>query len=155
MFVLGRSFPIMLPLCNPVIPPLTVSCFQQMWHRDANVTSWCSHNEMQTFTYVILYMNIICIAQWLFVGDSEILHFSDIFARHQKLCKPESIFKQSYVNFFYYENMTSFLNYVKTMLRALFAWHSSCINFMWMGLLNLMTCWFLNDKFFVILCCRN
>ena len=45
-------------------------------------------------------MNIICIAQWLFVGDSEILHFSDIFARHQKLCKPESIFKQRHVIFF-------------------------------------------------------
>ena len=27
IFVLGGSFPIMLPLCNPVIPPLAVSCF--------------------------------------------------------------------------------------------------------------------------------
>ena len=26
MLVLDRSFPIMLPLCNPVIPPLAVSC---------------------------------------------------------------------------------------------------------------------------------
>ena len=28
MFVLGGSFSIMLPLCNPVIPPLAVSCFK-------------------------------------------------------------------------------------------------------------------------------
>ena len=28
MFILNGSFPIMLPLCNPVIPPLAVSCFR-------------------------------------------------------------------------------------------------------------------------------
>ena len=44
-------------------------------------------------------MNIIFIAQWLFRGYSEILHCSDAFARRQKFCKPESIFKQARVNF--------------------------------------------------------
>ena len=38
-------------------------------------------------------MNIIFIAQWLFSGNSEILHCSDVFERRQKLHKPENIFK--------------------------------------------------------------
>ena len=66
----------------------------------ANVTSWCSRNNMQIFAAVILHMNIIFIAQWLFGGNSEILHCSNVFARRQKLCKPENIFKQTCVNFF-------------------------------------------------------
>ena len=33
-------------------------------------------------------------------GNSEILHGSDVFARRRKLFKPESIFKQTRVNFF-------------------------------------------------------
>ena len=33
----------------------------------ANVTSVCSRNDMQIFTSVILYMNIIYIAKWLVV----------------------------------------------------------------------------------------
>ena len=69
---------------------------------------------------------IIFIAQWLFGGNSEILHCSDVFERRQKLCKPENIFKQTRVNFFYRENMTSFLNYVTATLRTLFAWRGSC-----------------------------
>ena len=70
----------------------------------ANVMSRCSHNDTQFFTSVILYMNIIFIAQWLSGGNSEILHCSNICTCPRKLCKPESIFKQTRVNFFYREN---------------------------------------------------
>ena len=45
------------------------------------------------FTSFILYINTICIAQWLSGGNSEILHGYDVFARRQILCKPESIFQ--------------------------------------------------------------
>ena len=45
----------------------------------------------------------------------------------KKPFKPEKTFKQTRVNFFYRENMTSFLNYVTATLRALFAWRSSII----------------------------
>ena len=55
----------------------------------ANVTSWYSRNDMQIFTSVIFYMNIIFIAQWLFGGNSKILHCSDVFVRLEKLYKPE------------------------------------------------------------------
>ena len=48
-----------------------------------------------------------------------------VFASGQKLFKPENILEQTRVNFFYRENMTSFLNYTTTTLRALFAWHGS------------------------------
>ena len=84
----------------------------------ANVTLWCSRNDTHIFTSVILYMIIIFIAQWLFGGNSEILHASDVFEHRHKLCKPESIFKQTRVNL-YRENMTSFLNYITATLRAL------------------------------------
>ena len=71
-------------------------------------------------------MNIICIAQWLFGGNSGILHYSDVFARRQTSFNQGSIiFKQTLVNIFYRENMTSFLNYVPATLRALFAWLDS------------------------------
>ena len=57
-----------------------------------NVTSWCTPKDMQIFTSVILYINVIFIAQWLSDGNSEILCCSDIFACRHKLSKPESIF---------------------------------------------------------------
>ena len=60
----------------------------------ADVT-WCWRNNMQIFTSVILYMNIIFVAQWLLGGNSEIWNCSDVYARRQKLCKPESIFRQT------------------------------------------------------------
>ena len=94
----------------------------------ANVTLWCSRTDAQIFTSIILYMNIIFIVQWLFHGNSEILHCSNVFAHHQKLCKPENIFKQTRVNFCYRKNMTSFLNYVTATLRALFVWRGSHIS---------------------------
>ena len=75
------------------------------------------------FTSIILYMNIICIAQWLFEANSEVLHCSDAFARHHKHCKPQCSFMQTHVDYFYCENMTSFLNYVTDTLRTLYAWH--------------------------------
>ena len=84
----------------------------------ANMTSWCSCNNKQIFTSVILHMNIIFIAKWLFGGNSESIHFSDVFECLQKLFKPENIFKQTRINF-------SFLNYVTATLRALFAWRGS------------------------------
>ena len=72
-------------------------------------------------------MNTIFITQWLFCGNSEILHRSDVFAHRQKLCKLESIYEQTRVNFLYCENMTSILNFVTATLRALFEWLGSCI----------------------------
>ena len=65
-----------------------------------NVTSLCSRNDSQMFTSVILYINIIFIAQWLFGGNSEILHDSDVVARHPKLWNPENFFKQIRVYLF-------------------------------------------------------
>ena len=64
-----------------------------------NVTSWCSRNDTQNFTSVILYLNITFFAQWLFGVNSEILHCPYVFARCQKLCKPDYIFKQTRVDF--------------------------------------------------------
>ena len=96
-----------------------------------NVTLWCSRNCTKNLTSVILYKNIIFIAQWLSGGNSEILRGSDVFARCQKLCKKENSFKQTRVNFFFRENMTSFLNYVTATLRALFAWRGSNILESW------------------------
>ena len=87
----------------------------------ANVMSWCWRNDTQNFTSVILYMNIIFIAQWLFCGNSEILHFSD-FLHAIRNFVGQKAFSSKRVNFFYRENVTSFLNYVTA---TLFAWHSS------------------------------
>ena len=42
----------------------------------AIVTSWYLRNVMQNFISVILYMNIICSAQWLFGANLEILDCS-------------------------------------------------------------------------------
>ena len=65
----------------------------------ANVTSWCSRHDTQIRTSVILHMNIIFIAHWLSGGNSEILQYSDVFARNKKLYNPENIFNQPRVNF--------------------------------------------------------
>ena len=40
---------------------------------------------MQNCTSIILYLKIICVAQWVFGANFEILHCSDVFARCQKL----------------------------------------------------------------------
>ena len=99
-------------MCSSVI-------FRKMWLR----------NDTQFFFIVLfLYMNIIFIARWLFCGNSQIWLCSDVFACRQKLCKPDSIFKQTRVNFFYRKNMTSFLNYVTATLRTLFAWRGPFLN---------------------------
>ena len=68
-------------------------------------------------------MNIVFIAQWLFVANFEILHCSDVLARRQKLFRPESI---SCKQFFFTAKiiMASYFNYVIATLRALFAWRS-------------------------------
>ena len=80
---------------------------------------------MQNFTSVILYINIIYNAQWLFGASLEILDCFAHFTQRHKLFKQENSFKQTRVDFFNRENMTSFLNYVTATLRALFAWRGS------------------------------
>ena len=91
----------------------------------AIVTSWYLRKDKRKFTSVILYMNIICIAQWLFDAKSEILHCSSAFARRHKHCKPEALSCKNVSIIFYRENMTSFLNYVTATLRTLYAWRGS------------------------------
>ena len=44
-------------------------------------------------------MNILFIAQWLFGGNSEVLHCPDGLTRRQKLFKQENNFKQTHVIF--------------------------------------------------------
>ena len=46
------------------------------------------------------------------------LHCSGAFAQRHQLLKSWNTWKQTRVEFFYPENMTSFLNYVTAMLRA-------------------------------------
>ena len=55
---------------------------------------------MQNFTSItsILYMNIICNAQWLFGANLEILHCSADFTLRQKIFKQENTFKQTRVD---------------------------------------------------------
>ena len=66
----------------------------------AIVTSWYLRNVMQNFTSVILYINIIYNAQWLFGASLEILDCFADFTRRQKLFKQENSFKQTRVEFF-------------------------------------------------------
>ena len=69
-------------------------------------------------------MNIIYIAQWLLGSNSEILHYSDVFERREKLFNHNE-FQTNTFQHFYRENMTSFLNYITATLRALFEWRGS------------------------------
>ena len=89
--------------------------FQQMWHHDVQ-----RHANFY-FCYFV-YEHHIYLTD-CFVVILKFYTLPMFFACHQKLCKPESIFKQTCVNLFYHENMTSFLNYVTATLRALFVWH--------------------------------
>ena len=84
--------------------------YMEQRHLIAIVTSWYLCMDMRKFTSVILYMNIICIAQRLFEANFEILHCSGAFARRHKHCKPECSFMQTCIELiiFYRENMTSF-----------------------------------------------
>ena len=66
----------------------------------AIVTSWYLRMDMRKFISVILYMNIICIASWLFEANLAILHCSDAFAQRHKHCKPECSFMQTGVDYF-------------------------------------------------------
>ena len=63
-------------------------------------TSRYLHKAMTKFTSVILYMNIICIAQLLFDANFGILHCSGAFERRNKHCKPECSFIQTRVDYF-------------------------------------------------------
>ena len=93
----------------------------------AIVTSWYLRKDMRKFTSVILYVNIRCIAQWLREANFKILFCSGAFTRRHTHRKPECYFMQTRVDYFYRENMTSFLNYVTTTLRTLYAWRGSYI----------------------------
>ena len=66
----------------------------------ASLTSWYLPNGKQTFTFVILYINIICITKWIFGASFQILHYSSAFALRQKHFKPWNFFKQTHVDFF-------------------------------------------------------
>ena len=57
-----------------------------------------------------LYINIICIAQWLFGVNLAILHYSGVFAQHQKLCELGGTFMQTGEDFFNHSNMTQFFS---------------------------------------------
>ena len=91
----------------------------------AILTSWYLRMDMRTFTSVILKMNIICISQWLFETNFEILHCSGAFAWRYKHFNPNVLSCKHVLIIFYRENMTSFLNYVTATLRTLYAWRGS------------------------------
>ena len=66
----------------------------------ATVKSGYLRKDLRKYTSVILYMNIICIAQWLFDANLKILHCSDAFTRRHKHNKPECSFMQTCVDYF-------------------------------------------------------
>ena len=81
--------------------------FQQMWHRDVQITtcrfslllfcmssSYLSHSDC-----LVVILKFYTVPMFLQAVRN---------SRHQKLCKLESIFKQTRVNFFYRKNMMSF-----------------------------------------------
>ena len=55
MFFLGGSFPILLPLCNPVIPPLAVSCFIIIF-----ISDWPSKRTSDVLNMPLLSINTGC-----------------------------------------------------------------------------------------------
>ena len=79
------------------------SHFQQMWHHDFHVM-------LRNFLLPLFCIWIPYLSHSDGFGNSEILNCSDVFARGEKLYKPENMFKQTHINFFYSDNMTSFLN---------------------------------------------
>ena len=68
-------------------------------------------------------MNITFIAQWLFVGNSENLHYSDVLHAVRNFVN-QALFSSKHVSTFYRENMMLFLNNVTATLRAFFGWHA-------------------------------
>ena len=75
----------------------------------ASVTPWSLRNGTQNFTPVILYMNIICIAQRHSDANIENLHYPSAIPWRHILFKPWNNIEQTRV-IFYPEYMTSFLN---------------------------------------------
>ena len=65
---------------------------QQVSRHDLYVTTY----KMLLVIHV-LYIDIICIAKWLYGASFQILHCSGVFAR-QELFKPENTFKQKRAN---------------------------------------------------------
>ena len=68
----------------------------------------------------------------MYGANSEIVHYSNVFARRQNVCKQETRSCKNVSTFLYCETMTSFLNYVTDTIRALFGvtrliWSSSTL----------------------------
>ena len=61
LFTYVCSFPIMLPLCNPVIPPLAVSCFVVVIHV---LTTWDDNKTKIMFSNNQLYIDGISISPY-------------------------------------------------------------------------------------------
>ena len=83
----------------------------------ANMTSWCYVATSNFF----LYMNNIFIAQWLFVGNSEILHCSHVLHVTRNFVNQKT-FSSKHVSTFLPQKYDGILNHVTATLRAFFAW---------------------------------
>ena len=98
--------------------------FQQMWRRDVHV---------KTRKVLLL---LFCLWR-LYITHSDCLvvilkfYIIAMFLHAVRNFKPESIFKQTRVNIFYRESMTSFVNYDTATLRALFVWRGSFLKKYW------------------------
>ena len=88
---------------------------------------WYLRKDIGKFTSVILYMNIICIAQLLFDASFEIYTFLVRLQDVIKIVNQNALSCKHVSIILYRENMTSFLNYVTAMLRTLYAWRGSYI----------------------------
>ena len=80
----------------------------------AIVASSYLRNDMQNCTCIILYMNIICNACWLYGANFEILHCSGAFSRRQKLFKPVEVgehFQANNCRFFFTAKIWHHLRY--------------------------------------------
>ena len=51
----------------------------------ASVTSWYLRNDMQNFNSLILYMNIICIAQYLSGAGANFLNYKTLPSKHASI----------------------------------------------------------------------
>ena len=88
----------------------------------AIVTSGCLRKDTQIFNSVLLNIYIIYIAQWLFGGYSEILHYSDVLHAVRNFLNQKA-FSSKHVSTFLPQK-----DYVTAKPRALFAWRGSNYN---------------------------
>ena len=93
--------------------------FQQMWHRDVHVTTRTFFLPLFCTSISYLSHSDCLVVILKFYTVPRLLHAVANFVN-------QKTFSSKHVsNFFYRENMTSFLNYVTATLRALFAWRGS------------------------------